>query len=111
MIAFGITLRSRVAIVIARGNRFLRFGLFFLAGGGGDRSRSTAWLAVLQTLVRCPVATFRTLDGFPGSPAFSSVCHLRLLRLSAIILDQLMNLLLVGVMIAVAEGTHIVSPL
>lgn len=57
------------------------------------------------------MTAFRALDGFPGSPAFLSIGHLRLFRLSAIIFDQLMYLLLVGVMIAIAEGTHVVSPL
>ena len=103
-ITVGITLRFRVVVIVTWGHRFLRFGWLFLARSG-DRSRPAAGLAVLQILVRCPVTAFRTLDGFPGSSTFLSIGHFWLLRLSAIVFNQLI-LFLIRMMIAVTERTH-----
>lgn len=56
------------------------------------------------------MTALRTLIRFPGSSAFSGVGHLWLLHLGAIaIFDHLMNLLLIGMMIAVANRTYVSS--
>lgn len=55
------------------------------------------------------MTALRTLIRFPRSPAFSGVGHLWLLHLRAIVFDHLMNLLLIGMMIAVADRTHVSS--
>lgn len=109
-IAIRITLWSRVAVVVARGHRFLWFGLLFLARSTtADCPRPTTRLTVFQTLVWCPMTALRTLIRFPGSPTFSGVGHLWLLYLRAIVFDHLMNLLLIGMMIAVTDRTHVSS--